>query len=210
MFFMGGGGGMDPATMMVGMAVGSTLGRQLAGTMNNVMNDMQANAFKPAPAVPPAPQNAPAAPVQVPNKENTMHIYDEKNFYSIDRLMEFGMSTSIAQQMVNNMNHHMKNMFIPGAGNPMQPSQQGSNSPLSPQQMSEIEIIPEPVYYALIDGKQSGPYCETELARLINEKKLTKETYIWFTGINEWTKAENVPTILRLVALVPPPLPNGV
>ena len=75
--------------------------------------------------------------------------------------------------------------------------------------MQEIQVIPEPVYYAMIEGKQSGPYCETELARLINEKKLTKETYIWFTGINEWIKAENIPTIIRLVALVPPPPPEG-
>jgi len=234
MIFIG-GGGMDPAAMMVGMAMGSTLGRHMAGTMNNIMDNMQ-QPVVPAPARAPlqphtAPPHSapplmpatpppvlpaaslpvnPAVPVaplssQISNKENTMQIYDEKNFYSLDRLMEFGMSTNIAQQMVNNMNHHIQNMFIPGPGNTMRLQQ---NSGMPPVQ--EIQVIPEPVYYALIDGKQSGPYCETELARLINEKKLTKETYIWFTGINEWIKAENIPTIIRLVALAPPPPPEGV
>ena len=170
-----------------------------------------------------APVSAPSSHQpgsQVCQKESTVHIYNEKDFYSLDRLKEFGMSTNIAQQMVNNMNHHMKNMFIPGAGNMMQqpssPMPQHPGSPPPPPaspppppntQAQEIQIIPEPIYFALIDGKQTGPYCETELARLINDKKLTKETYIWYTGISEWTKAENIPTILRLVALVPPPLP---
>ncbi|MCL2762824.1 MAG: DUF4339 domain-containing protein [Treponema sp.] len=268
---------MDPATMMVGMAVGSTIGRQMAGTMDNVMNGMQqssASAYR-AP-LPAAGQAAPPPPVmqynvavngqitgpftmntltqmaqggqltpqsqvwkqgmpgwaaagtvqelsglfspacggaasavaypppsQVQHKERVMHVYDEKNFYSMGRLMEFGMSTNVAQQMVNNMNHHLQNMYIPGAGNPMRPPQQtaGSRPP-------DIQVLPEPIYYAVIDDAQSGPYCETELARLINDKKVTKETYIWYTGISEWTKAENIPTILRLVALAPPPLPT--
>jgi hypothetical protein len=66
---------------------------------------------------------------------------------------------------------------------------------------------PDLVYYAMIDGNQAGPFCETELARLINDRKLTKETYLWHTGLSEWDKAENIPAILRLVALVPPPPP---
>ena len=256
---------MDPAGMMIGMAVGSTIGRHMASTVNNVMNDMQASAAvsgqnSTSPGVPSRPvvkynviinghttgpfdlntlaqmiQSAQITPQtlvwkqgmsgwaaantvidfqalfshntpvsQVYQKESTVHIYNEKDFYSLDRLKEFGISTNIAQQMVNNMNHHMKNMFIPGAGNKMQPP------PPPNTEAQEIQIIPEPIYYAMIEGKQSGPYCETELARLINDKKLTKETYIWYTGISEWTKAENIPTILRLVALAPPPPPAGV
>ena len=123
-------------------------------------------------------------------------MYNEKNFYSIDRLMEFGMSMAIAQQMVGSMNHAMKNMHIPGVNNPMQPPQR--------------PLTVDTVYYALIDGKQAGPFCETELARLINEKKLTKETYVWHSGLTEWKTAENIPAILRLVALAPPPLPPGI
>jgi len=118
---------------------------------------------------------------------------DDRNFFSIDRLVEFGMGMAIAQQMVNTMNNTMQNMYIPGSGNLLQQPQK-----------------PERIYYVLIEGKQAGPFCETELVRLINDKKLTKETYIWYTGLKEWKTAENVPEILRLVALAPPPTPAGV
>jgi hypothetical protein len=118
-------------------------------------------------------------------------MYNEKSFYSIDRLVEFGMSMAIAQQMVQSMNHAIGNMHVPGAGNPMQ-----------------MPSAPERVYYAVLDGKQAGPFSETELARLINGKKVSKETYVWYPGLREWKTAENVPEIVRLVALAPPPAPQ--
>jgi hypothetical protein len=117
-------------------------------------------------------------------------MYDEKSFYSIDRLVEFGLGLAVAQQMVGAMNHAMQTMHIPGAGNPLRP--------------------PEPpalVYYAVLEGRQAGPFSETEIARLINDKKLSKETYVWHTGLREWKTAENVPEIVRLAALAPPPVP---
>ena len=129
-------------------------------------------------------------------------MYDGKNFYSIDRLVEFGMSTAVAQQMVNSMNYTMKNMHIPGADNPLQISR--------PQEPVAGAPPLDLVYYAMIDGKQAGPYCETELGRLINDRKVCKGTYIWHTGLEEWTTAENIPAVLRFAALVPPPPPQGV
>jgi hypothetical protein len=116
-------------------------------------------------------------------------MYDEKSFYAMDRLMEFGMGMAVAQQMVSTMNHTMQNMHIPGTGNPMTPSQGTAR-----------------LYYAAIEGKQAGPFSETEVARLINDKKVSKETYVWYPGLREWKTAENVPEVLRLVALAPPPL----
>ncbi|MDR3356989.1 MAG: DUF4339 domain-containing protein [Spirochaetaceae bacterium] len=111
-------------------------------------------------------------------------MYDEHSFYSIDRLVEFGMGMAIAQQMVQSMNQSMQSMRIPGAGNPMP--------------------APARVYYAVLEGKQAGPFSETELVRLINDKKLSKETYIWYPGLPGWKTAENIPEILRLVVLTPP------
>ncbi len=55
-----------------------------------------------------------------------------------------------------------------------------------------------------MDGKRSGPYSEQELSRLIADKKVTKVTYVWRPGMIDWQKVENVPDILRLVALTPP------
>ena len=53
-----GGGGMDPAGMMMGVALGSVMGRHMAGTMNNAMEGMQQA------AAPVAAQPAPSPVVQ--------------------------------------------------------------------------------------------------------------------------------------------------
>lgn len=114
---------------------------------------------------------------------------DNDKFFSIDKLVEFGMGIAIADQMVNSMNKALNETQIPGAG-------------------KVIPLQPEIVYYAVIDGKQKGPYSITELSRLIAEKKIVKETYIWKPGMKQWDLAQNISEILSLVALTPPPLPN--
>jgi hypothetical protein len=111
---------------------------------------------------------------------------NEESFFSINRLVEFGMGIAVAQQMVKTMNDSITNMHIPGTMNPMQH--------VSPQ-----------LYYVIIDGNQAGPFSEQELSRLIAEKKINKETYIWKPGLSKWELAEKLPEILRLVALTPPP-----
>ena len=144
-------------------------------------------------------------------------LYDDRSFFSIDRLVKFGMTTAVAEQMVNSMNHTIRNMQIPGAGNPMIPPQQPYLHPAAQTEAEKNQANPVPpefnppdlVYYAMIDGKQAGPYSETELARLINDRKLSKDTYIWYPGLGDWNTAENIPMILRLVALVPPPPPQS-
>jgi hypothetical protein len=117
----------------------------------------------------------------------------ESNFYSMDRLIEFGMGMAVARQMVRSMNETMATMRVPGAGNPM-------------PQSAPVQRI----YYAVLGGKQAGPFSETEIVRLIADKKLSKETYVWYPGLAAWKTAENVPEVLRLVALTPPPLGGNV
>lgn len=111
---------------------------------------------------------------------------DDSSFFSIDRLVEFGMGMAVAQQMVKTMNESMTNMYVPGAMNPMEKSEQK-------------------FFYAMIEGKQAGPFSEQELARLIAEKKVVKETYIWMPSLTNWKMAEQIPEVLKLVALTPPP-----
>ena len=79
----------------------------------------------------------------------------DDSFFSINRLVEFGMGMAVAQQMVNTMNNAMTNMHIPGSMNPMQ------------------TVIPQ-FYYAMIEDKQVGPFSEQELSRLIAEKRLLR------------------------------------
>ncbi|MDR2160249.1 MAG: DUF4339 domain-containing protein [Treponema sp.] len=114
-------------------------------------------------------------------------MYDESSFYSIDRLVEFGMGMAIARQMVQTMNQTMETMRIPGAGNAM-----------------DTRPPPAPVFFVILDGRQAGPFSGAELTRLISEKKVSRETYIWMPGMKDWQIAENVPSVLRLAALRPP------
>ncbi len=111
---------------------------------------------------------------------------NEDSFFSINRLVEFGMSLAVAQQMVQTMYNAMTNMHVPGT-------------------MNRMQSAPQQFYYAMIEGKQAGPFSEQELSRLITEKKVVKETYIWKPGLVKWEIAEKLPEVLKLVALSPPP-----
>lgn len=114
---------------------------------------------------------------------------DECNFYSIDRLIEFGMGVAAATQMVNSMNLGLEGMQVPGAGRPLKP-------------------VLQPVFYCAKNGKAEGPFSEAEMVRCISEKKVRGETYVWIPGMPEWQPAKNLPEMLRLAALVPPPIPE--
>lgn len=115
-----------------------------------------------------------------------------ENFFSIDRLVEFGLGIGVAQQMVKSMNHALANTYIPGTMNPMGAQRAPS------------------AFYVVIEGKQAGPFFEEELARLITGGRVTKGTYVWKPGMPKWELAETVPEVLKLVALCPPPFkPQG-
>jgi hypothetical protein len=111
---------------------------------------------------------------------------NDDSFFSINRLVEFGMSIAVAQQMVKTMNSAMTNKHVQGSMNPMQ-------------------TAATQFYYAMIEGNQAGPFSEQELSRLISEKKVVKETYIWKPGLTKWEIAEKLPEVLKLIALSPPP-----
>lgn len=119
---------------------------------------------------------------------------DESSFYSIDRLVEFGLTLGVATQMANSMNASLQAMQIPGARNSMQLNA-----------LAEDQLL----FYVVLDGRPVGPLATSELSRLIAEKRVTKETYVWKPGMPDWQLAENVPEVLKLVALAPPPIPNN-
>ena len=110
---------------------------------------------------------------------------DDNNFFATDRLVEFGMSIVVAQQMVKTMNEAMANMQVPGA--------------MAPSQKTTYQS-----YYVMIGDKQARPFSEQELTRLIAEKKVFKESYVWRPGLTRWEMAETLPDVLKLVALTPP------
>ena len=121
---------------------------------------------------------------------------DNNNFFSIDRLIEFGMSMAVAQQMVQTMNQTMQSMYIPGTMNPMTQAQLSQAAPM-PQPLPQV-------FYVVINGNSVGPLSETEVMKIISSKQITKDTYVWKPGMSEWQTVENTPEVLKLVLLAPP------
>ena len=112
---------------------------------------------------------------------------DNSSFFSIDRLVEFGLGMGLAQQMVGMMNQYIQQMYVPGS----------------------IQSMPHPMcqtYYVAIDGQQVGPLNDSELSQLITQKRINKDTLAWIPGMIAWKPIEQVPAILKVVALIPPPL----
>lgn len=110
-------------------------------------------------------------------------------FYSIDRLVEFGLGMAIARQMVDVMNETMRTMYVPGS----------------------VSTIPSPQakpIYVAVDGCPVGPLTQSELATMAAEKRITKDSLVWMPGMIGWKPFEQVPEVLRIIALTPPPLPT--
>ena len=114
---------------------------------------------------------------------------DDNHFFSIDRLIEFGLGMGMARQMINVMNESMQSMYVPG-------SIQSMPNPVAQQQ----------IYYVALDGKHVGPLNDSELSQLISQKKVDKNTLAWMPGMATWQPIEQIPAVLRIVALTPPPL----
>lgn len=112
---------------------------------------------------------------------------DNSSFFSIDRLIEFGLGMGIARQMVGMMNQSMQSMYVPGS-------------------IQSMPTFIAQTYFVAINGHQVGPLNDSELSQLISQKKITKDTLAWMPGMTGWKPIEQVPAILKLVALTPPPL----
>lgn len=111
---------------------------------------------------------------------------DDRGFFSIDKLIEFGLGLSVAQQMVQIMNQSMQQMYVPGS----------------------MQSMPQPqVIYVAVDGKSVGPLTESGFLKLVSESKVTKSSLAWMPGMLNWQPIEQIPAILKIIALAPPALP---
>lgn len=113
---------------------------------------------------------------------------DNNSFFSIDRLVEFGLSMAVANQMINTMNRGMQNMFV--AGSQMQ-----------------YNITPQNIYIAL-GSERIGPLSASAFQQLVNENKVNKDTLAWLPGLPAWQPVGNIPHLLSIIALTPPPIPD--
>jgi membrane protease subunit (stomatin/prohibitin family) len=68
--------------------------------------------------------------------------------------------------------------------------------------------IPQAVaFYAVVDGKQSGPFDLSALQSQVQAGKISRETLVWKQGMPAWTAAGQVSDLATLFAAIPPPLP---
>ena len=111
------------------------------------------------------------------------------SFYSIDRLVEFGLSMAVANQMIEMMNQSMKKMYVPG------------------MPLSATDTLPQNIY-VVVDGSQVGPLSSSEFNNLISQEKVNKKTLAWIPGIGSWKPVLEIPSLLKIIALTPPPLPE--
>ncbi len=108
-------------------------------------------------------------------------------FFSVNRLVEFGLSLAISQQMVKTMNDAMTNMKTPGTFPNFQVQQKN--------------------FFVLVDGEQKGPLNEDEITKLIVDGKITKETFVWIPGSQGWAFASKINDVNKLFLLTPPSPP---
>lgn len=112
---------------------------------------------------------------------------DNDSFFSIDRLVEFGMGMAMAQQMVRMMNQTMRQMYVPGSIHTMPAAQ-----PVT--------------FYVAINGQPVGPISESEFTQMVTNKQITKDTLAWMPGMLAWKPIEQIPAILKVIAVAPPPI----
>jgi len=108
----------------------------------------------------------------------------EQHYDSIDKMMEFGLSMAVAQQMMNTMNSAIGGMSVPTV------------QVQAPQLPGKT-----PQYYAVLDDNVSGPFSEEELKSLVAYGKLTGESLMWRNGMSQWSKASTLPEINKLLLL---------
>ena len=115
------------------------------------------------------------------------------DFSSLDKLMEFGLGLGIATQMMNTMNSIIARTAMPGVGiNP--------GISIQPEMVNNTHI-PRQEFYVVYEERVAGPFSETEMSKLIKERKVNRQTFCWKQGSKAWTFAENIPEINKLLLL---------
>lgn len=66
----------------------------------------------------------------------------------------------------------------------------------------------ELLYYAAIDGQQSGPYNLSQLEEMVEKQILRRDTLVWKKGLAEWTPAGKQSDLQSIWTSTPPPLPK--
>jgi len=108
----------------------------------------------------------------------------DESYYSVDRLVEFGISMAVAQQMISGFQQAM--------------------SPLNQTQVMAPAQTMSRVYFAIVGGSQVGPLSNHDIIRMVRDRELDANTLLWTAGTPQWKSASSFPEIMSIVALAPP------
>ena len=88
-------------------------------------------------------------------------------------------------------------------------NQMGQNMSQNNNINQQQNTTPPPLtqYYVAVNGQQTGPFGEQQLAQMAQSGQLTKDSLVWKNGMAEWLAAGQVPEVAKLFTQVPPPLP---
>lgn len=106
------------------------------------------------------------------------------DFSTIDRLIEFGMGTAIATQMIQTMNQSMSRMNVAGVN-----------------AAPHVGAMPRQGYYAVIDGRQAGPLSTDDIQTLVDRELITADVLMWRPGMTGWMRACDIPEVNRSLLL---------
>lgn len=67
---------------------------------------------------------------------------------------------------------------------------------------------PTTQYMISNNGNQLGPYTIPQMEQMVQNGSLTKDTYVWKSGMNQWELAGNVSELVSIFTQTPPPPPG--
>lgn len=65
-------------------------------------------------------------------------------------------------------------------------------------------------WYLYANNQQSGPFSTMQIQQMIVMGTMTKETYVWKTGMSNWLPAGQISELAALFITTPPPPPMGI
>ncbi|MDC0014234.1 DUF4339 domain-containing protein [Flavobacteriaceae bacterium] len=99
---------------------------------------------------------------------------DNNMFSSVDKLVEFGIGMSMAQQMMNVMNQSMNQMQTPQFKN------------------TDVPLVKERQYHVVLNDIPQGPLSKNQILTHLNNGDLNDENLIWCDGMSGWSKIKDI------------------
>ena len=99
--------------------------------------------------------------------------------------------------------------YTQGPWGPAGPVQQQHQPQPAPGMIAPQSSTPDTVWHIAIDGAAQGPFGRSDLGRMMNEGRFTRDTLVWAPGQDGWLPADEVAALAQLFTMLPPPLPQS-